>query len=184
MLLDRFYKPSNRMLSFTLIGFAILSLVIILSNPFIYLSVIIVNIIVFCLLGIFFKKFVFYSVNWIIILLVLLHTWKNIDMKLNKYKYYYSFEPLTKYECLTAVNLDKKEISKNVHCKYGLSQNEKKEINIYLKKNKDLFEHLKNLGCYSIEFSDNHIQFWYYDNVIDIKKIDDNTIMYDISDFH
>ena len=184
MLLDRFYKPSNRMLSFTLIGFAILSLVIILSNPFIYLSVIIVNIIVFCLLGIFFKKFVFYSVNWIVILLLFLHTWEKIDINLNKFKYYNSFEPLTKYECLAAYNLDKNSISQNVHCKYGLSLSEKKEINTYLKKNKDLIEHLKNLDCYSIEFSEKYIQFWFDDIVIDLNKIDDHTIVYETSDLN
>jgi hypothetical protein len=179
MLVGRFYKPSDKMLFITLLGFVILSLVIILFNSFIYLEVIIVNIMVFCLLSIFFKEFFFYSLNWIVILLLLLHTWETIDIKLNNFKYYYSFEPLTKYECLAAYNLDKNEISQNVHCKYGLSNNEKEEINTYMEKNKDLIKHLKKLGCHSIEFSEKYIQFWYDDIVIDLKKIDDNTIVYE-----
>jgi hypothetical protein len=114
----------------------------------------------------------------------LLHTWETIDIELNKFKYYYSFEPLTKYECLASYNLDKNEISPNVHCKYGLSLNEKEEINTYMEKNKDLIEHLKKLGCYSIEFSEKYIQFWYDDFVIDLKKIDDYTIVYETSDLN
>ena len=86
MLVGRFYKPSDKMLFITLLGFAILSLVIILFNSFIYLEVIIVNIMVFCLLSIFFKEFFFYSLNWIVILLLLLHTWETIDIKLNNFK--------------------------------------------------------------------------------------------------
>ena len=184
MLFSRLYRPSDKQLFITLLGFAILSLLIISFNSFIYLGAIIVNIIVFCLLSLLFKEFVFYSITWIVILLLLLHTWETIDIKLNKFKYYYSFEPLTKYECLAAYNLDKKAISQNVHCKYGLSLSEKKEINTYLSKNKDLIEHLKNLGCYSIEFSEKNIQFWYDDIVIDLKKIDDYTIVYETSDLN
>jgi hypothetical protein len=184
MLFGRFYTPSDKLLFISLLGFVILSLVIISFNSFIYLEVIIVNIIVFCLLSLFFKEFVFYSINGIVILLLLLHTWETIDIELNKFKYYYSFEPLTKYECLAAYNLDKNEISPNVHCKYGLSLNEKEEINTYMEKNKDLIEHLKKLGCYSIEFSEKYIQFWYDDFVIDLKKIDDYTIVYETSDLN
>jgi hypothetical protein len=85
---------------------------------------------------------------------------------------------------LAAYNLDKNSISQNVHCKYGLSLSEKKEINTYLKKNKDLIEHLKNLDCYSIEFSEKYIQFWFDDIVIDLNKIDDHTIVYETSDLN
>ncbi len=182
MLFRRFRKPSEKILFFTLLGLAILSSVIILFNPFIYLEVIIINIIVFCLISIFLKEFVFYSINWIIILFILLNTWKTIDININKFEYYYSFEPLTKYECLAAYNLDKKEISKNVYCKYGLSINEKEAINKYIKRNKELIQHLKKLGCYRIDFSENHIQFWYNDIVIDLEKIDNNTIVYETSE--
>lgn len=184
MSFGKFYRPSDKQLFITLLGFSVISLVIISFNSFIYLGVIVINIIAFCLLSLFFKKYVFYSINWIVILLLLLHTWETIDIKINKFKYYYSFEPLTKYECLAAYNLNKKAISQNVHCKYGLSLSEKKEINTYLNKNKDLIEHLKNLGCYSIEFSEKYIQFWFDDIVIDLNKIDDDTIAYETSDLN
>lgn len=118
------------------------------------------------------------------ILLLLLHTWETTDINLNKFKYYNSFEPLTKYECLAAYNLDKKIISQNVHCKYGLSLIEKKEIYTHLKKNIYLIKHLKNLGCYSIEFSEKYIQFWFDDMVIDLNKIDDYTFVYENSDLN
>ena len=184
MLFGILNRPSDKQIFIILFGFAILSLVIISFNSFICFGVIVVNIIVFNLLSLFYKEFVFYSINWIVILLLLLHTWEKIDINLNKFKYYNSFEPLTKYECLAAYNLDKKIISQNVHCKYALSLSEKKEINTYLKKNKYLIEHLKNLGCYSIEFSEKYIQFWYDDIVIDLEKIDDNTIVYETSDLY
>jgi hypothetical protein len=184
MLFGILNRPSDKQIFIILFGFAILSLVIISFNSFIYFGVIVVNIIVFSLLSLFYKEFVFYSINWIVILLLFLHTWEKIDINLNKFKYYISFEPLTKYECLAAYNLDKNSISQNVHCKYGLSLSEKKEINTYLKKNKDLIEHLKNLDCYSIEFSEKYIQFWFDDIVIDLNKIDDHTIVYETSDLN
>lgn len=184
MLFGKLYRPSDKQLFITLLGFSIISLVIISFNSFIYSGVIVVNVIAFCLFSLFFKEYVFYSINWIVFLLLLLHTWETIDIKINKFKYFYSFEPLTKYECLAAYNLDEKAIYQNVHCKYGLSLSEKKEINTYLKKNKDLIEHLNNLGCYSIEFSEKYIQFWFDDIVIYLNKIDDYTIVYETSDLN
>ena len=68
MLFGILNRPSDKQIFITLLGFAILSLVIISFNPFIYLGVILVNIIVFCLLSLFYKEFVFYSINWIVIL--------------------------------------------------------------------------------------------------------------------
>ena len=56
MLLDRFYKPSNKMLFIPLFGFVVLSVIITLLNPYIYSEVIMVNIIVFFLLGFLFEK--------------------------------------------------------------------------------------------------------------------------------
>jgi hypothetical protein len=184
MTFGRFYTLSDKLLFISLLCFAILSLAIILFNSFIYLEVIIFNIILLFILIIFYKKFVFYSMIGIVILLLLLHTWETIDIKINKFKYYYSFEPLTKYECLASFNLDKNEISQSVHCKYGLSHNELEEINTYMAKNKCLIEHLKSLGCYSIEFSENYIQFWYGDMVLDLKKMDDYTIVFETSDLN
>jgi len=120
MLFGILNRPSDKQIFITLLGFSIISLVIISFNSFIYFEVIVVNIIVFCLLSLFFREFNFFSINWIVILLLLLHTREKIDINLNKFKYYNSFEPLTKYECLAAYNLDKKIISQNVRCKYGL----------------------------------------------------------------
>jgi uncharacterized membrane protein len=182
MLLDRFYKPSNKMLFISLFGFVVLSVIITLLNPYIYSEAIMVNIIVFFLLGVFFEKVIIYSINWIIILFCLLYTWETIDIKINKSKYYYSFEPLMKYKCLGSYNFAKKEISQNVHCKTGLTNNESEEITTYLKNNEKTVEHLKHLGCYLIEFSENHVQFWYNDIVIDVEKTKNNTITYEISE--
>jgi hypothetical protein len=86
MLLDRFYKPSNKMLFISLFGFVVLSVIITLLNPYIYSEAIMVNIIVFFLLGVFFEKVIIYSINWIIILFCLLYKWETIDIKINKSK--------------------------------------------------------------------------------------------------
>lgn len=182
MLLSQCFKPSERKLFIASIGFAILSLLIILFHPMIYLEVIISNIAIVCLLSILIRKFIFYSIMWIVILLLLLYRWETIDIELNKFKYYHSFEPLTKYQCLAAFRVDIKEISQNVHCQYGLSVRDKKEVNTYLKENNELVEHLRKLGCYRIDFSKNFVQLWYDDVVIDVKKLDNNFIVYEISD--
>jgi hypothetical protein len=182
MLLDRFYKPSDKFLLLTLLSFVIFSGIVIILNPFIYLEIITSNIIVFFLLGVFFEKVIFYSIYWIIILLCLHYDWEITDIKINKSKYYYSFEPLMKYKCLGRYNFAKKEISQNVHCKTGLTNNESEEIITFLKNNEETLEHLKRLGCYSIEFSENFAQFWYNDIVINIEKNNINEINYYISE--
>lgn len=184
MLLSKFYKPSDKTIFITLSVFAILSFVIILFDSFIYREVIIINIIAFCLLSIMFKEFVFYAINWIVILLVLLHSWKTIDIKLNKINYYNSFKPLMRYECLAGYDLRTMTISPTIQRKQVLSKNEKEKINACIKENSKLIEHLKNLGCNSIDFSKNNLQLWYNDIVIDIDKIDDHTIVYETSDLH
>ena len=182
MLLDRFYKPSNKLLITSLLGFVVLSVIITLLNSYIYWEVIMVNIIVFFLLGVFFKKVIFYSINWIIILFCLLYTWETIDIKINKSKYYDVFEPLMKYKCLASYNFAKNQISQNVHCKTGLTNNEREEINTYLKNNEKTIEHLKHLGCYLVEISENFVQFIHSDIVIDVEKTKNNTITYEISE--
>ena len=59
MLFGILNRPSAKQIFITLLGFAILSLVIISFNPFIYLGVILVNIIVFCLLSLFLESLTF-----------------------------------------------------------------------------------------------------------------------------
>lgn len=111
-------------------------------------------------------------------------TWKTIDIKINKSKYYYALQPFLKYPCLAAYNLDSKQLELSVHCNSELSNSDKNEINSLLQNNKELLSHLKQMDCYSINFSENWIQLWCNDRVIDIKKSGDNSIEYETSDFH
>jgi phosphosulfolactate synthase (CoM biosynthesis protein A) len=55
------------------------------------------------------------------------------------------------------------------------------EIIAFQKNNEALIQHFKKLGCYSIEVSDNFVQFWFTDVVIHIDKNKDNEINYYVS---
>lgn len=182
MLLDRYYKPNDKLGYFIFFGFVILSAIVILLNPFLYLYVIVINIIIFFLLGFFFNKFIIYSINWIIILLCMLSTWETIDIKINKSRFYYSFQPLMKYNCFAGYNLDTEKIECSIHCKsLNLTKEDSTELVVLLKQDKTI-KHLKNMGCTSINISENFVQFWYMDVVIDLSKANNNSIIYEISD--
>jgi hypothetical protein len=88
-----------------------------------------------------------------------------------------------KYECLINSISNDNKLSNIVCCKKDLTKHDREEINNYFKANEKILEHLKNLGCYSIEFSNNFIQLWYSDVIIDISKAPDNSIIYEINDF-
>jgi hypothetical protein len=59
MLFGILNRPSAKQIFITLLGFSIISLVIISFNSFIYFEVIVVNIIVFCLLSLFLESLTF-----------------------------------------------------------------------------------------------------------------------------
>jgi len=183
MLLDKFYKPDNK-LNLVLISIVLSSAILIYLQSHLYSIIIISNIIIFLLLGIFFKKFIYFSIIFTIVLFDWYSNWQTIDIEINKSKYYYSLEPLIKYECLTnSISKDNK-LSNIVCCNQAIANFELEEINKHFKRNEKILEHLQNLGCYSIEFSDNLIQFWYSDMVIYISKGPDNSINYDKSVLH
>jgi len=163
-------------------GFVILSILIFILNTYIFFELILINFIVFFLLGVFFKKAIPYSLYVIIILFGLYGTRETIDININKSKYYYSFEPLMKLECLAEFHLIEEKVYQNIHCKNKLTEYENEEIITHLKKNEKTIKHLKKMGCYSIEFSENLIQLWCNDAVIDIWKSDNNKIIYETSE--
>lgn len=59
MLLDRYYKPNDKLVYFIFFGFVILSVIVVFLNPFLYLYVIVINIIIFFLLGFFLINFLY-----------------------------------------------------------------------------------------------------------------------------
>jgi len=179
-----FSSLSKKIQNLILLGFIILSSIILFFNPGIFTLILVANILAAIPLMILSKKVNTYFVLWLFILFSLKMTWKTIDIKINKSKYYYALQPFLKYPCLAAYNLDSKQIELNVHCKNELPTREKLEINALLQQNKELMSHLKQMDCYSINFSENWIQLWCNDRVIDIKKSGDNSIEYETSDFH
>jgi hypothetical protein len=183
MLLDKFYKPDNK-LNLVLIGIVLSSAIFIYLFPHLYSIKIISTIIIFFLLGIFFKKFTLFSIIFAIVMCECYNNWETIDIEINKSKYYYSLEPLIKYKCLTNSISNDNKLSNIVCCDQAITNFELEEINKHFKRHEKILEHLQNLGCYSIEFSDNLIQLWYSDMVIDISKGPDNSINYDKSVLH
>lgn len=181
MLLDRFYKPSEDFIFFTLLGIFIFSAIIILIYPFAYIEVFKVNFIVFLLWAVFFKRALLYSIIWIVLLLCLLNSWQTTDIGINKLNYYNTFKPLMKFRCLAGFDLIKNKITTNYKCKQGLTIKERMEIIAFEKNNEALIQHFKKLGCYSIVVSDNFVQFWFTDVVIHIDKNKDNEINYYVS---
>lgn len=184
MLLDRFYKISEKTLNISTIGLLLITIVMILYFSFFYFYIILINIFVFFFLALFFKKFIFYSVSWIIILVCLLSSWETIDTRMNKSKYYNTFQPLMKYECIAGYDFTNEQITQNVHCK-SMNITEKDSIKTckLYNNNNTTVKHLKQLGCYSVTVSENLIQLWYDDFVIDLKK-DNNKIHYHINELH
>lgn len=181
MLLDRFYKPSEDFIFFTLLVIFIFSAIIILIYPFIYLEVFTVNFIVFLLWAVFFKRALLYSIFWSLLLLCLLNSWQTTAIGLNKLNYYNIFKPLMKYRCLAGFDLIKNKITNNYKCNQGLTIKERMEIIAFQKNNEALIQHFKKLGCYLIEISDAGVQFWFTDVVIGIDKNKDNEINYYVS---
>ena len=181
MLLDRFYKPSEDFIFFSLLGIFIFSAIIILIYPFVYMEVFKVNFIVFLLWAVFFKRALLYSIIWIVLLLCLLNSWQTTDIGINKLNYYNTFKPLMKFRCLAGFDLIKNKITTNYKCNQGLTIKERMEIIAFEKNNEALIQHFKKLGSYSIVVSDNFVEFWFTDVVIHIDKNKDNEINYYVS---
>jgi len=184
MLLDQFYEPSDKISFLTVILAVILSSIIIIINPFIYHEVIIVNIITFILLNLFFKNFTPYTIIWIIVLCYSLSSWETIDISINKKSYYNIFQPMMKYNCLAGFSLNEKTIDHNVQCSsLNISKEDSIKLEIFFQKDETI-KHLKKIGCYRIEISENWVQFWYSKNVIDVSKDSNNLIVHYISQLH
>ena len=181
MLLNQFIKKNNERAPFILLAIVILSAIIILLSPGLYFYVIITDIVCYSLFALFFKDLIFLSICCIVITLRLFFTWETIDIEINKSRYYNTFQPIMKYDCLAGLDLINGSIDQNVHCKtLGLSQNDSTMLIAFIKNDKTI-NHLKRIGCYRIEIGQNFIQFWYADDVIDIMKTKDNKIVYETS---
>lgn len=181
MILNQFIKKSSKRAPFILLAIVILSAIIILLSPGLYFYVIITDIVCYSLFALFFKDLIFLSICCIVITLRLLFTWETIDIEINKSRYYNTFQPMMKYDCLAGFDLINGSIDQNVHCKtLGLSQNDSTMLVAFIKNDKTI-NHLKRIGCYKIETGQNFIQFWYTDDVIDIMKTKDNKIVYEVS---
>jgi hypothetical protein len=181
MKLNRFNKINNRQAEFILLGIIILSAIIIVIEPFLLSYVIITDIILFLLLAIFIKDSLFLQFFLIISSVQLFCLRETIDIEINKSRYYNTFQPMMKCDCLAGFDLINGSIDQNVHCKtLGLSQNDSTMLVAFIKNDKTI-NHLKRIGCYKIETGQNFIQFWYTDDVIDIMKTKDNKIVYEVS---
>lgn len=181
MKLNRFNKINNRQAEFILLGIIILSAIIIVIESFLLSYVIITDIILFLLLAIFIKDSLFLQFFLIISSVQLFYLRETIDIEINKSRYYNTFQPMMKYDCLAGFDLINGSIDQNVHCKtLGLSQNDSTMLVAFIKNDKTI-NHLKRIGCYKIETGQNFIQFWYTDDVIDIMKTKDNKIVYEVS---
>lgn len=184
MLLDRYYKFNVKTLNISTIGSLLITIVMILCYSFFYFYIILINIFLFFFLALFFKKFILYSVSWIVILVCLLFSWETIDIRINKSKYYNTFQPLMKYECIAGYDFTNEQITKNVQCEsMNITENDSIKTRKLYNNNSTTIKHLKQLGCFSVDVSENLIQLWYDDFVIDLKK-DNNKINYYINELH
>jgi len=178
MLLDKYYKFNEKSLYISIISSLLITFVMILCFSFFYLYIILINIFLFFFLALFFRKIIFYSVNWIIILLSLLYSWETIDIIINKSKYYNTFQPLMKYESIAGYDFTNEQITKNVQCKsMNITEEDRIKFSKLFNNNNIIIRHLKQLGCNSIEVSENFVQLWYNNIVINIEK-DDNINYY------
>jgi hypothetical protein len=89
-----------------------------------------------------------------------------------------------KYNCLTGFSLNEKTIDHNVQCSsLNISKEDSIKLEIFFQKDETI-KHLKKIGCYRIEISENWVQFWYSKNVIDVSKDSNNLIVHYISQLH
>ena len=184
MLLDRYYKFSEKSLLILTASLLLLTTLLILYFSFFYLYIIQTTICLFFLLALSFKKFIFYSANSLFILVLLLYSWDSIDILINKSNYYTAFEPLTTHECIAGYDLINEKITQNIHCNsLNITKNDSLRFSQLYNKNNNTIKHLKQLGCYSVEVWENSVQLWYDDWVINIEK-ENNTLNYSISELH
>jgi hypothetical protein len=184
MLLDRYYKISEKSLIIFTVCLLSITAVMIIYFPFFYLYIIQTTISLLFLLAFSFKKFIFYAVNCLFVLVLLLYSWDSIDIIINKSNYYNTFEPLTAQECIAGYDLIKEEITQNVHCtSLNLTKKDSLHFNKLYNNSNNTIKHLKQLGCYSVEVWENSVQLWYDDWVVNIEK-ENNTLHYSISQLH
>jgi len=117
-----------------------------------------------------FRKCALYSVVCILITLLLLNEWPEIDMALNQTKYYKTFSPLMKNPCIASYDLASGKVSRSVFCKNTHLTNLEQHVikNLDVQHNATV-RHLKQMGCYSVNISDNYIQLWCKDEVFGLK---------------
>jgi len=181
MKLNRFNKINNRQAEFILLGIIILSAIIIVIEPFLLFYVIITDIILFLLLAIFIKESLFLQFFLIISSVQLFYLRETIDIEINKSRYYNTFQPMMKYNCLAGFSLIEGQIDKSVYCKsLGISQKDSIALATFIKNDK-LINHLKDMGCYETSINHNDFQLWFNEDVVGIKKNKDNSIVYETS---
>jgi len=161
-----------------------LSICLLISFSFNYLTIIWINVAFAVLIAILFRRLRFYSFFWGVTLTSLLSNWESIDIQINKNKYYAFFAPLMNFECIAGYDFSTGGLTKSYHCyTFKISEMDSILFNKKYSIDNELIIHLKKLGCVSIESSKNMIQLWYPKFVFTITMIE-GEVNYEVSELH
>lgn len=161
-----------------------LSIVVIHINTSWYDRLVVMNIIIWILLALVYHRFAICSIFMVIALFDCIEQQATNEVSINKSTYYYLFEPLTKNSCYCSYMLYENTIPKCVDNEQSIAETEKNWTIAYLSQNKKTIAHLKELGCYLITYSNNLVQLWFNDVVIDLSKDTDGSILLAESKLH
>lgn len=97
---------------------------------------------------------------------------QSMDIELYSEKYYNTFSPLLKYDCVSQIDLDSMKLN------FYVGNNKKKFNSIsdslyvtnFVKYNTSILNHMKNKKVLSIDFwnKEGFVQVWYHDYVVEI----------------
>jgi len=97
---------------------------------------------------------------------------QSMDIELYSEKYYNTFSPLLKYDCVSQIDLDSMKLN------FCVGNNKKKFNSIsdslyvtnFVKYNSSILNHMKNRKVLSIDFwkEEGFVQVWYHDYVVEI----------------
>lgn len=161
-----------------------LSIVVIYINTSWYTRLVVINIIIWIVICLFYHRFAMCSIFIVIALLDCIDQQATNEVSINKSTYYYLFEPLTKNSCYCSYMLNENKIPRCIDNKSSIAETEKNWTIAYFSQNKKTIAHLKELGCYLITYSNNLVQLWFNDVVIDLSKDTDGNILVAESKLH
>lgn len=161
-----------------------LSIVVIYINTSWYTRLVVINIIIWIVICLFYHRFAMCSIFIVIALLDCIDQQATNEVSINKSTYYYLFEPLTKNSCYCSYMLNENTIPRCIDNKSSIAETEKNWTIAYFSQNKKTIAHLKELGCYLITYSNNLVQLWVNDVVIDLSKDTDGNILVAESKLH